>query len=62
MTQHVDYHQQDSLKYHHLRTELGQLDSNIDHAIQGMKKPTTMRQSNPLKVYSALIYFHIPSR
>jgi hypothetical protein len=39
------------LKYHHSRTELGQLDSIIDHAIEGMKS-----QPPPSKVNSDSIY------
>ena len=42
MIWHVESMLQSRLKYHQSRTELGQLDSNIDHAIQGMKKPTNI--------------------
>ncbi|CAM3882066.1 hypothetical protein SHAQ108633_00095 [Shewanella aquimarina] len=41
VTYYVECQLEDRLKYHQLRTELGQFESNIDYAIQGMKKPTT---------------------
>ena len=58
VTDDVEYYLTNSLMCNQLRTELGRIESNVDHAIQGMKKPTTIRQSPPLKVYSAPIYLH----